>query len=278
MRGMMSHMGYQQVIITGASSGFGEAFARRLAGDCHQMVLVARRTSVLKQLAEELMFAHPTLEVLVETCDLSSEAERAALVARLQRLPAGSKLLINNAGLGDYGEFHMSEMNRNRQMLQVNVAAPVELVHALLPAMKEKGGAIINIASLAADLAIPDFAVYAATKSFVTSFSEALRMELKAHAIAVTAVCPGPVHTGFGDVARRPGFSGNEMPLRQWFYTTVQDVVNESVEAVKHNKPRCYPSWRITLAGFLVRNLPLCLLRLLMGWRPRKVKKLPNQG
>lgn len=264
----------QQVIITGASSGFGEAFARELAGKCRLLVLIARRAERLEGLAASLRAFHPQLEVLTLPCDLAEETARSLLIQRLQELPAAPRLLINNAGLGDYGEFAQSDPSRNRQMMQVNMAALVELTRTMLPAMQGQGGGIINIASLAADLPIPDFAMYAATKAFVASFSEALRLELKGSGISVTAVCPGPVHTGFGDTARRAGCTGNEMPLRQWFYTSIPTVVEESLAAVARNKARCYPSLKIRLAGLLVRNLPLWALRLIMGKRPRKVRRL----
>lgn len=264
----------QQVIITGASSGFGEAFARQLAGKCRLLVLIARRMERLEGLAASLRAFHPQLEVLTLPCDLADEASRRLLIQRLQELPASSsRLLINNAGLGDYGEFAQSDPERNRQMMQVNMVALVELTRAMLPAMQGQGGSIINIASLAADLPIPDFAMYAATKAFVASFSEALRLELKGSGISVTAVCPGPVHTGFGDTARRAGCTGNEMPLRQWFYTSIPAVVEESLAAAARNKARCYPSLKIRLAGLLVRNMPLWAMRLIMGKRPRKVRR-----
>ncbi len=271
-------MEWQQVIITGASSGLGEAFAQRLAGECRLMVLSARRVERLEALANSLRTLHPQLEIWVLPCDLSDDASRAGLLRRLQELPPACRLLVNNAGLGDYGEFSQSSSLRNRQMMQVNMAAIVELTHAMLPAMQSQGGGIINMASLAADLAIPDFAMYAATKSFVASFSEALRLEWKGRGIAVTAVCPGPVHTGFGEVARREGCSGNEMPLRHWFYTPISTVVEEALVAVACNKARCYPSMKIRLAGLLIRNLPLWGLRLVMGRRPRKVHHLKGEN
>lgn len=272
---MIGRMEWQQIIITGASSGFGEAFARRLAGTCRQMLLVARRADALQSLAAGLEAACPGLEAVPVPCDLADARARGELARRLQGLPAGRTLLVNNAGLGDYGEFAASDPVRNNEMVQVNMMAVAELARAVLPAMLEqRGGGIINVASLAADLPIPDFAMYAASKAFVASFSEALRLETKGCGVAVTAVCPGPVHTGFGETARRQGCSGNEMPLRQWFYATPADVVETALAALQRNKARCYPTLKVRLAGLLVRNLPLWLLRLAMGARPRKVKPL----
>lgn len=261
---------YQTVVITGASSGFGEAFARELAPQCAHMLLVARREEKLQALANELAQAH-SVQIEVIACDLADSAARARLTKKLAAITTDSLLLINNAGLGDYGEFQSASAETNHRMMAVNMAAPVELTHALLPAMASmKTAHIINIASLAADLAIPDFAMYAASKAFLASFSEALRLELQKTGIYVTAVCPGPVHTGFGDAARRAGNLKKEAPFRKWFYTSIPCVVQGTLQAVRRNKPRYYPSFKIRLAALLIRNTPLWVLRLIMSRRPRK--------
>lgn len=265
---------YGHVIITGASSGFGMAFARRLVGECAHMVLVARRKEVLMELSDELRSANSELKVTVIACDLASEAGRERLIQQLTDLPGGKTLLINNAGLGDYGEYLSSAPERNHQMLHVNVLAVAELTRALLPRMVEQGGGIINIASLAADLFIPDFAIYAASKAFVASFSEAIRLEVRKAGVPVVAVCPGPVHTGFGDVARRSGCTNGYSSFKKWVYTSVPTVVNGALEALAQNKPRFYPSRRIRLIGWLLRNTPLSLMRMVMGLRPRKVEAI----
>lgn len=269
---------YGQVIITGASSGFGMAFARRLVGECGHMVLIARRREVLEELADELRAANSALEVTVKACDLASEPARARLVEELRtQEAAGKTLLINNAGLGDYGEYVSSAPERNNQMLQVNVLAVAELTRALLPRMLQQGGGIINIASLAADLFIPDFAIYAASKAFVASFSEAIRLEVRKAGVPVVAVCPGPVHTGFGDVARREGYTNGYSSFKKWVYTSIPTVVNGALDALAKKQPRYYPSRRIRLAGCLLRNAPLWLLRAVMGCRPRKVESVQEK-
>lgn len=266
---------YDTVVITGASSGFGEAFARHVAEQVRDhsalhMVLVARSADKLQALARELQEQYQC-RVQVCSCDLADVAARSRLIAQLATLSGQHMLLVNNAGLGDYGEFCSSDPERNRRMIAVNMTAPVELTRAMLPAMLQATSAhIINIASLAADLAIPDFAMYAASKAFVASFTEALRIELKGTDVHATAVCPGPVHTNFGDVARRTGKSKKEVPFRKWFYTTIPCVVESALKAVSGNCPRCYPSCKIRLAGLFVRNAPLWLLRLIMSSRPRK--------
>ncbi len=246
------------------------AFARRLASECRRMVLVARRREVLETLGSELTAANSGLEVLVKECDLSDEAARGVLGRELASLPACRTLLINNAGLGDHGDFLSSESARNHAMVAVNVAAVTELTHALLPMLTQQGGAVINIASLAGDIPIADFAVYAASKAYVTSFSEALNLELAEYGVPVLAVCPGPVHTGFGDVSRRPGDGADSVPFKKWFYTPIPTVVEGSLRALACGCARYYPSTRIRVAAWFIRNLPLPLMRAIMGMRPRK--------
>lgn len=265
-------MSYQQVVITGASSGFGEAFARELAATCTSLVLVARREDKLQSLAAELTREHPGLRARVMPCDLSLESARADLADKLRSLEPLPTLLINNAGLGDYGTFAEADPSRNKSMIGVNISAVVELTHALLPLMRVHGGAVMNIASLAADLPIPDFAMYAATKAFVASFSEGLRLELAGDGIPVLAVCPGPASTGFGEVARRAGYSSGKPSFYSCFYTPVPTVIQGSLSALERGQARYYPSLRICLAGLLLRNTPLWLLRLVLSLRPRKTQ------
>lgn len=266
-------MDYKRVIITGASSGFGEAYARRLAAKSTSMVLIARREEKLRELQSELQVAYPKLHVQICTCDLSDAYSREILIADLlQNASSGATLLINNAGLGDYGEFSESQYERTRQMMEVNMVALTQLSHALIPQLKAQGGAIINIASLAADTIIPDFAVYAASKAYVASLSEALHIELRHDGIPVLAVCPGPVHTSFGTVARREGFTGNMTPFKDCFDTSVETVIEGSLKALAAGKSRYYPSLKIRTLALLIRNTPLCLLRCVLSFRPRRVK------
>ncbi len=265
-------MVYQQVIITGASSGFGMAYARYLGGECEQMILIARRHELLLGLKDELLGAFTDLKVECIACDLAKPAERDSLIAHLKAGIKGSTLLINNAGLGDYGSFADGPSASLRNMLEVNMLAPTYLCHALLPEMQREGGAVMNIASLAADLFIPDFAVYAATKSYLASLSEALNIEMREAGIPVLAVCPGPVHTGFGSVARREGFTGNMTPGRGLFDTRVSTVIDGSIRALRNRKSRYYPSIKVRLLALLIRNMPLALMRFILSYRPRKVE------
>ncbi len=270
---------YHRIIVTGASSGFGRAFAQTLAPNTTELLLIARTESTLQELAAELRGQYPALNVEVIPCDLTDDAALNALIDRLTQLPPAHTLLINNAGCGDYGEFADGQREVVRRLLRLNMESLTMLSHALIPGMKRHGGDIINISSLAAMLPIPDFAVYAATKSYVSSLSEALRLELKEHGIRVLAVCPGPVSTGFGKAARRPGFTGNMMPGRNAFDTTVETVVRAALKALSKGKARVFPGLKIRLAAMLLNIMPLPVLRMIMGKRPRKVlleKTLPK--
>jgi hypothetical protein len=141
----------------------------------------------------------------------------------------------------------------------------------VLPRMIARGGGeILNVSSLACLLPIPDFAVYAATKAYVTNFSEALRIELKPHGIRVLAVCPGPVHTGFGAVAERLGSGGRRVPGRECFFVPKEQVVAEALMALSRGKARVYPGLRTAAAALVISAVPILLLRLAMGLRPRK--------
>lgn len=257
-------------LVTGASSGLGEEFAVQIAPRIDKLVLVARREPLLQLLAERIRERFPHVAVLVVAADLKSSAERDQLVETLAARGMLPDLLINNAGLGDYGEFASSDWEKLRLVLQVNVEALTHLTHALLPEMiRRGGGAVVNVSSLASVIPIPDFAVYAATKAYVTSFSEALRIELREHRIPVLAVCPGPVKTEFGAVARRDENSPG-MPARKSFYVPKQQVVAESLAAVDRKSARVYPGLKTAAAALVLSALPLIVLRFALGFRPRK--------
>ncbi|KAB2638692.1 MAG: SDR family oxidoreductase [Verrucomicrobia bacterium] len=257
-------------LITGASSGLGEQFALQLAPRVDKLVLVARREPLLQQLAERIRALHPEVEVLVQAADLTDSGDRDDLVENLILQRCQPDLLVNNAGLGDYGEFVSSDWVKLRSMLCLNIEALTHLTHAMLPAMlSSRRAAIVNVSSLASLLPLPDLAVYAATKAYVTSFSEALRIELRDHHIPVLAVCPGPVKTEFGEVARRHG-EAREMPGHHCFYVPKQQVVAEALTALDQNRARVYPGLKTAAAALLIAALPIVAIRLVMSLRPRK--------
>lgn len=261
---------YSCALVTGASVGLGEEFALQIAPRVGKLVLVARREALLHQLADRLRGEFPGLIVAAFAADLSKVAERDRLVEMLFADGFAPDLLINNAGLGDYGEFVSSEWGKLSSMLQVNIEALTQLTHALVPQMIERGGgAVVNVSSLASVIPIPDFAVYAATKAYVTSFSEALRIELRGHGVRVLAVCPGPVRTEFGSVARRDENSAG-MPAKKSFYVPKEQVVAESLAALGGGAVRVYPGFKTAVAARVLSAMPLFLLRLVMGLRPRR--------
>jgi len=267
---MKPSMIHSCALVTGASSGLGEEFAWQLAPEVKRLALVARREDALEDLAKQLSVDFPELEVAVFAADLTRPGECDRLAEQLIQRGWTPDLLINNAGLGDYGEFLSAEWPRIEAMLDLNIGALTHLTHLVLPGMIRGGrGAIVNVSSLASLLPIPDFAVYAATKSYVTSFSEALRIELKEHEIRVLSVCPGPVHTGFGEVAQR-GENHPKIPGYGCFYVTKEQVVSEALTALRQNRARVYPGLKIAAAALVISAIPIVLLRVAMGLRPRR--------
>jgi short-subunit dehydrogenase len=184
------------VLVTGASAGLGEEFARQLAAKGRRLVLVARRKDRLDQLVTELGNAR-SVEL-----DLSEAGAARRLMKDLASQGETVELLVNNAGFGLAGRFAELDRNRQRGMIDLNCGALAELAHAVLPGMIERqGGGILNVASTAAFQPGPGMAVYFATKAFVLSFSEALHDEVKRHGVKVSCLCPGPTRTEFRSVS-----------------------------------------------------------------------------
>lgn len=206
-------MRYRCALVTGASSGLGEEFARQLARECGTIVLVARSEDRLEEVAAELKSRNPSLTAAVFVKDLTAEDERLSLCEECAARGFEPDFLINNAGRGDYGDFSSSEWKTTRQMMDLNMQAVVHLTHLFIPGLVRQRGSILNVSSLAGDMPIPDFAVYAATKAFVSSFTEALRLELREDGVKVTALCPGPIKTGFGEQAMRDG--SDKLPVEK---------------------------------------------------------------
>jgi hypothetical protein len=202
-------------LVTGASSGIGEHFARALAERGHDLVLVARRTDRLEALAAEL-----PAEVHVLGCDLGADA--ASLPARVAELGVEVDLLVNNAGFGTHGRFWEADAGREAEMVRVNCEAVVVLTRAFLPAMIERGrGGVIVVASTAGMLPLPYQTVYAATKAFALNFTDALHAELRGTGVRCLSVNPGPVPTewqqvaGFDDTRSVPGKIGPDQVVRE---------------------------------------------------------------
>lgn len=248
-------------LITGASAGIGGELARQLARRAGSLVLVARRLDRLEELQRELTTRDPNLNVLIRATDLADAAQVDELCAWLAQQKIAVDFLINNAGVGDVGPFASSDPQRVTDMIAVNITALTALTHRLLPAMiSARRGAVMNISSAASFLPIAGMGVYAATKAYVTSFSEALRAELRGSGVRVTAVCPGPVHTEFNRMASRKRNGGKFAP--EFTHVSADRVARDAVSAVERDQPTVIPGLVMKLGMFLVRLTPMPLIRI----------------
>ncbi len=236
----------QTALITGASSGLGESFARKLAAQQWNLILVARSKDTLDTLAKELESTH-SIHVQVIALDLSAVNATATLMKSITDTPID--LLVNNAGFGDFGLFQDADPIRTRQMIDLNVGALTDLTRAILPQMIErKHGRILNIASTAAFQPGPLMAVYYATKAYVLSLSEALSNELQGTGVTVTCLCPGPTRTQFAKNAH--------MGSSRLFKSRVMDasvVAETALNACFNGKPVCIPGLSNKLGAFMTR-------------------------
>jgi short-subunit dehydrogenase len=250
-------------LITGASAGIGREFARQLAGRARSMILVARREDRLAELRDELQLQHPNLVVQIRQVDLADLAQLHELMEWLDRERIDVDVVVNNAGLGDSGPFATSDPIRNGQMTLVNVVALTSLTRHVLPQMiaKRRGG-ILNVSSSAGFVPMPGSAVYAATKAYVTSFSEALRAELHGTGVSICALCPGPVRTEFQQVAKRP--DGRPEIGPEFVLVPVEQVVRDAIKGLESDRPIVIPGFAMKLAMLLARLMPMPLLRLLL--------------
>jgi short-subunit dehydrogenase len=257
------------VLVTGASAGIGREFARQLAPVVGSIILVARRADRLEALELELKVINPDLEVFYRALDLRNDTDLAKFCDWLEESGLTVDLLINNAGLGDRGRFIDGEWDKIQAMLKVNVEALTYLTYRILPSMRKSAcGAILNVSSVAGFLPVPGFAVYAATKAYVTSFSEALRAELRSTNISVTALCPGPVMTEFDSVAAR---SGAERRLPPDVITVpVQEVVQQALASVARDQPRTIPGLTLRLLATLIIFIPMFLKRFVFDLQLRR--------
>ena len=201
-------------LITGASSGLGEQFARRLAERGANLILVARRKDRLDELADKLC-AEFGVNVAVYDHDLSASRAGTALAERIAADGLAVDTLINNAGMGTHGDFASQDPDALVDEIQLNVASLVDLTRALLPQMLERRrGALVNIASTSAYQPTPSMAGYGASKAFVLSFTEAIAYETRRSGLKVVAVSPGPMRTEFFDKlgTTRPGVGRWQTP------------------------------------------------------------------
>lgn len=264
------------VLITGGSSGLGREFARQLAREVGRIILVARRRDRLEQVKEDLLSINSTLSVDLLTFDISVPDQMVLLMNWCEEQSVHVDLLINNAGLGDYGAYELSDWQKLDQMMMVNMVALSALTRYFLPEMvRRKRGAVANVSSIASFVPIPTFAVYAATKAYVTSFSEALSLELEGTGVTVSAICPGPIPTEFGSVAERKG-STKPLESPSWFQITSPQAVRESIRAIRLGKPRFVPGWIVRCIAMTMSATPAWLMRCMgrkFGQFPQKAQR-----
>lgn len=246
------------VLITGASSGLGAEFARQLAPHARTLILVARRKERLEALRQEL--TRPGLTIQIYAVNLADAGATESFLQDLAHDEQRVTLLINNAGLGDHGLFETSDWSRVELMLNVNIVALTRLTRALLPELIRARGAVLNVSSVASLLPLPKLSVYAATKAYVTSFSEALRAELRGTGVSVTALCPGPVKTEFFDIAQRPDLA-DPVPAPAILRVSANQVVKSGLTAVLRDRARIIPGWITSFIMTIASCVPMFLLR-----------------
>ncbi len=255
MRVSTSWNGSEWCLVTGASSGIGAAYARALARRGRRVVLAARRADRLEALAAEL--GGPERAVALPA-DLAAPGGALRLREELTRRDLAIGLLVNNAGSGDAGPFPEQPLERLSAMIDLNCRSVVELTRLLLPEMlARRSGAVVNVVSTGAFQPVPYLAVYAASKSFVLSFTEGLATELRGSGVRVQALCPGLTETEFFDVARTaPGMRVNRLPRAR-----PEDVAEASLRGLEAGRLRVFPVFSDRLIAGLVRLLPGAVVR-----------------
>jgi short-subunit dehydrogenase len=247
-------------LVTGASAGLGEEFARQLAArGVKRLALVARREDRLQKLRAELSGAARQVDIF--PADLAKPESVTKLMADLDAAGLSPDVLINNAGLGDLGSFLSADPERIEAMMSVNMIALTRLTKWAIPAMTQRQrGWICNVGSTAGILPLPSFAVYAATKAYVNSFSEALRIELHHANVNVLALCPGPVETEFGQVASRPD-GKRKFSVPAALAVSKEDVVTQTLDAMEHGRARLIPGLPVRISILLAETTPRFLMR-----------------
>ncbi len=218
-------------VITGASAGIGEEFARQLAARGYGVFLIARREDRLRELAEEIQRDYGVRAEFAAS-DLGDAADRQKLPGVIAEKGLEVDILVNNAGFTTVGDVHENP-DRQLGMIRVNVEALVDLTTMWLPGMVERGsGTVIEVASSVAFQPVPVQSTYAATKAFVLSFTEGVSSELRGTGVTITALCPGPVATEFLEAG---GFK-KEKPGPSFVWSTAKDVARAGIEGAEKGK------------------------------------------
>jgi short-subunit dehydrogenase len=237
----------QWALVTGASSGIGAEFARQLAARGMHLVLTARRSEQLQQLAAELHQTHGTKTVLI-IADLAVPTEPERILKEIAERGLTLELLVNNAGFGVVAEIEQTDVHRLLEMLRVNISALVELTLRVLPGMLQRGhGGIINVASVAAFQPVGYMGAYAATKAFVLHFSESLWAEARDRGVTVMALCPGTTRTEFFKVSGVPNW------LERHSFQEVRTVVRTALKGLDKRRSYIVSGWKNYILSLLVR-------------------------
>ena len=248
---------FRRALVTGASAGIGEQFAHILGEAGVACVVVARRGDRLRELAAR----YPGFEVL--EADLQSDDGIAAVAERIAADTDPVDLLVNNAGFGTSGPFHETEVDRATGQIDLNVRALVALTHGAVNTFRARGGGhILNVSSVASFQASPNMAVYAATKSFVTSFSEAVHEENRAHNVKVSALCPGFVATEFQAVS---GGADRFTRTPRLLWLKADDVARAGLDGVVKNRAIVVPGWQYATLPAVSKLTPRVVLRRIAG-------------
>ena len=253
-------------LVTGATAGIGAAFAELLASESHDLVIVARDLPRLNQRADQWRGKFG-VEVEVIQADLSRDEDIRRIELRLQNISRPIEVLINNAGFGINKSFTSSDIAEEIALLDVLVTAPMRLMHAVLPGMKDRdNGTIINVSSVAGWIA---GGTYSAAKSYLTVLSESLHTELKATNVRVHALCPGFTRTEFH---QRGNMKMGGLP--KWFWLSAEQVVKDSWTAAKAGKALSIPGRQYKVLSFITRFGPRPLVRKVgMNFRVRQHRK-----
>lgn len=245
-------------LITGASSGIGEAFAYRFAMDGHNLVLVARRGERLRSIASVIRSKYSVVVHVFES-DLSDMSQIDLLAEVMRNQDIRVDFLINNAGYGAHGAFSHSDYNFQEGMIDLNVKALTKLTRVFLGPMIGRGsGRILNVASIAAFQPGPMMAVYFASKAYVLSFSDAVGEELRGTGVTVSTLCPGPTASEFMEVS---GMGAARM-IKKWKLPTAQSVVNIAYDGMLKGKRLIIPGWINRLLVMSSRIFPTRMILL----------------
>ena len=243
-------------LVTGASSGIGLSFARRLAADGHDLVVVARSVDKLEELASSL-----SVDVDVIGADLASDDGMGVVEERLRSADRPVDLLVNNAGFGTTGRFAELPIAEEDQEIRLNVLALTRLTGAAVPAMVARGrGAVLNVASIAAFQPTPGTATYGGTKAYVLSFTQALREELRGTGVKALVLCPGFTRTEFQE---RANYEVKGLAARFW--QTADEVVDAALSALDRDTGVCVPGWQNKVAAGATHLAPRRLLPRIAG-------------